>query len=138
MLFSTGLLNYVADTGPWADALAGGRLEIYDGTPPLSANSAVTGTLLLTITDLAFPGPAVNGLLTGNPALEWKGAVVASGTARYFRYVVNPGDTGALSTVLRRMQGTVGTSGADMNIPSVQFSAGGEFVIPTDQRSFQV
>lgn len=51
MRLSTGLRNFLAKQGGIDNALRGGRIEIYSGAQPASADAAVTGTLLCTITD---------------------------------------------------------------------------------------
>lgn len=48
---STGLRTFLASGGSLKQAFSGGRLEIYTGTQPASGDAAVTGTLLVTITD---------------------------------------------------------------------------------------
>lgn len=48
--FSPGLENFIAQTGSWKSAFDNGSLEIYTGTQPATANLAVSGTLLVTIT----------------------------------------------------------------------------------------
>jgi hypothetical protein len=50
---STGLRNYVAAGGSYAQAFQNGRIEIYSGAQPATADAAVTGTLLCTLTDNA-------------------------------------------------------------------------------------
>lgn len=47
---STGARNFLAKYGSYKDAFQNGRIEIYTGAAPASANAAVTGTLLCTIT----------------------------------------------------------------------------------------
>ncbi len=46
---STGLRNHLLSGGSLKDALNNGRLEIYSGTQPATADAAVSGTLLVTI-----------------------------------------------------------------------------------------
>ena len=48
---------------------------------------------------------------------------MAGGTATYYRFVAN-GDTGVASTTEKRLQGTVGTVGADLNMTSVALTSG--------------
>jgi hypothetical protein len=50
MRLSTGLRNFLNKQGSVAGALRNGRIEIYSGAQPTSADAAVTGTLLCTIT----------------------------------------------------------------------------------------
>lgn len=47
---STGLRNHLLSGGSLKDALNNGRIEIYSGSQPASADAAVSGTLLVTIT----------------------------------------------------------------------------------------
>lgn len=48
--FSPALQNFIAAQGSWKDFFDGGCIEIYTGTQPATADLAVTGTLLATIT----------------------------------------------------------------------------------------
>lgn len=48
---STAARNFLAAGGSYKDMLQNGRMEIYSGSQPASADAAVTGTLLCTITD---------------------------------------------------------------------------------------
>lgn len=76
------------DGGPGA-----GTIQIRSGTQPASADSAATGTLLVTVTlsDPAF-GPASNGsaTLAGVPL---SAVAVADGTAGWFRMLDSTGAT---------------------------------------------
>jgi len=84
-------------------------IVIYDGTPPANANAALSSNNVLVSFDLAStPFTNSNGVLTldVDPALTE--AATASGTATFFRILVG-GTTSAL-------QGTVGTSGAQLNL----------------------
>src|SRR3990167_9378872 len=47
---STGLRNFMLQHGSLKDALQNGRMEVYTGTQPTTADSAATGTLLCPIT----------------------------------------------------------------------------------------
>ena len=47
---STGLRNHLLSGGSWRSAFNGGKLEIYTGAQPASADTAPSGTLLVTIT----------------------------------------------------------------------------------------
>lgn len=47
--FSTGLRNYLNEAGPVKQALNNGKIYIYTGTQPTSADDAATGTLLAVI-----------------------------------------------------------------------------------------
>lgn len=47
---STGLRNFLAGDSCYKDAFQNGKIEIYTGAQPATADAAVTGTLLCTIT----------------------------------------------------------------------------------------
>jgi hypothetical protein len=119
---STGLRNGMLDASPFKTLLDASRLKIYSGAAPADADSA-EGTLLVSIgsahadTHCHFLASAVAGVLSKD-ANVWSGVASATGTATYFRLVVNT-DTGVSSTTEIRMQGTIGTSGADLNMSSV-------------------
>jgi hypothetical protein len=48
---STGIRNFINAGGSMKDALQGGELRIYSGTQPATADTAPSGTLLVTITN---------------------------------------------------------------------------------------
>lgn len=59
-------------------------------------------------------GPPAIGIISKDSAV-WSGVNTATGVAGYFRFV-DLGDTHALSTAQRRLQGAVSTSGAELNL----------------------
>lgn len=98
------------------DAGAGaGTLKIYTGSQPASAQDAETGTLLATFTlpDPVF-GAAATGVATANAISNATGA--AAGTAGWFR--------AEDSTGANVIDGSVGTSGADLNLNTTTISVG--------------
>lgn len=121
---STGAANAVLATGSLRTTFAAGFLRIYTGSAPATADAAVTGTLLCTIsvnssgTGVNFDTAAAAGVLAKAPAEVWSGVNAATGTAGYFRHTA-AGDTGALSTTQSRIQGNVGVTGSDLNLTSV-------------------
>ena len=125
---STGLRNKILDTGSLKSRLALGFIKIYSGAAPATADAAVTGTLLCTIsvssggTGLTFDTAAAAGVLAKNTGETWSGVNAATGTAGYYRFSA-AGDTGVLSTTEERIQGTVGLAGADLNLSSVSLTA---------------
>lgn len=131
---STGLRDGLLDTSPFKTLLDASRLKIYSGAAPSDADQA-EGTVLVSIgsnnadTHCHFLGAAVSGVLSKNTDI-WSGVAGATGTATYFRLVVNT-DTGVLSTTEIRMQGTIGTSGADLNMSSVSIVSGATQTIDT-------
>lgn len=116
---STGLRNHLAVTGSIKAALDLGFIKFYEGTEPATADAAVDGTLLWTVsvdgdgTGLSFDAAAVAGAAVKPSAATWCGATTA-GTPNYWRFVA-VGDTGALSTTQERIQGTCGNvAGVDI------------------------
>lgn len=99
-----------------ADALCAllnnGYLRIYDGSQPTDADTAIGAQVLLA--ELRFGatafGAAVAGVATAN-AITSDSAANATGTASWFRALKSDG-----TTVV--MDGSVGTSGANLNINS--------------------
>ena len=138
---STQLRTNLAGSTGFASTFANGVIEIYSGTQPATADSAVTGTLLGTVTlgSGAFtPGVATNGL-TFNAAAGgavsksgvWSFNGAAAGTAGWFRLKGNAADAGAVSTVLPRMDGSIATSGGDLNMSNIAITVGAPNTIDT-------
>lgn len=83
-------------------------IRLYSGTQPASANTALSGQTLLVSCQLAGAfGTDSNGTLTLGTVND--GVAVSNGTASFFRIVKSDG-----TTVV--MDGSVGTSGADLNL----------------------
>lgn len=141
---STALRNNLAGTTGFAATFANGYIEVYSGTQPATADAAVTGTLLGTITlaSGAFtPGVATNGLTfaaAADGAVSKSGVwsmngVAPGGTAGWFRLKTNAEAVGgALSTTLPRLDGSIAVSGADMNLSNIVIAVGA----PTTVDSF--
>lgn len=123
---STGLRNKVLDTGSLKSRLALGFLKLYSGAEPATADAAVTGTLLSTIsvggtgTGLSLDAAAVGGVIA-KAAEVWSGPIVATGVAGYWRFSA-AGDTGASSITEERIQGSIGLAGADINLSSTSLT----------------
>ncbi len=107
-----------------AALLNGGSIKIYDGTGGVPADPSVAittqvllGTLPLSAT--AFAG-AVNGVATAN-AITDDSSADANGTAAFVR-ALNSGGTALI-------QGTVGTSGCDLNLNTVSIVSGARISI---------
>jgi len=66
--YSTGARQFMAGYGSLKDAFENGRLEIYTGAQPATADAAVTGTLLCTITSASLARTA-EVLATGTMTL---------------------------------------------------------------------
>lgn len=132
--FSTGLRNNLAGPLGFAASFEKGIIEIYTGSQPATADAAVTGTLLgtMTLASGAFtPGSPTNGLTFAEPANgavaktgTWSFVGIAAGTAGWFRFKANAVDNGGVSTTAVRMDGSCGTSGADLNISNIVIAVG--------------
>lgn len=133
---STGLRNYRQVTGSLCAALTAGFIHIYDGAEPATADAALGGaTLLCTIsvassgTGITLDAVAVDGVASKPSGVVWSGENVATGTARFYRYVA-PGDDGTLSTTQCRVQGRIAVAGADINMTSTSLVLGGIQPLP--------
>jgi len=139
---STALRTNLAGSTGFAATFANGVINIYSGTQPVDADAAVTGTLLGTVTlnSGAFAdGVATNGLTFAAAAAGavsksgvWGFNGIANGTAGWFRLRGNAADSGLLSTALPRLDGSIATSGADLNLSNIAIAIGA----PTTVDSF--
>lgn len=93
------------------------KLRIYDGSRPATGGTATTLLAELTCNATAFAAAASGGVLTLN-AITNDSSADATGTATWFRIVKSDGTTHV-------MDGSVSTSGSDLNFDSVSFVAGG-------------
>ena len=133
---STALRNALAGTTGFGTTFVNGVISIYSGPQPLTADSAASGTLLGTVTlnGGAFAaGTAANGLVFDPPAAGtvpkaagsvWKFTGLAVGTAGWFRLQGNAADSGLASTTLPRLDGSIGVSGADLNLSNISVVVG--------------
>lgn len=97
-----------------------GKLRIYDGSQPATADTALGAQVLLaelTLNATAF-GAAVNGVATAN-AITADASANATGTAAWFRVL----DSGGVDVTDNLWDGSVGTSGADLNLNTVSIVA---------------
>ena len=129
--------------GSVKDIFHDGVLRIYSGSQPATADTAASGTLLLEITQSAGAfthgafdnalefGAAASGAISKSASETWQDTGIAAGTAGWFRLCANPTDSGALSTSLPRIDGSVGTSGADLNMSSTTITVGSTYTIDT-------
>jgi hypothetical protein len=114
--FSTTLLDGRLDAITTAVG-SGGFLEIYTGTIPAHCATATSGTLLATL-PLGTPfAPASSaGVLT--PTLPTTANASNTNTAGYWRIFKSDNSTCVV-------QGSVGTSGADLNLNTLSLVSGG-------------
>lgn len=111
------------------DALDAGTaavIEIYNGTAPADADAAESNTLLasLTMSATAFGSAAdlAPGARATASAITSDSSADATGTATHFRVKTQTGGTVC-------MQGTVGTSSADLILNTVSITAGSTVAI---------
>jgi hypothetical protein len=95
-------------------------MQLRTGSPP-GAGAAPSGTLLCTITlpSTCFTVPSVNGVLSKTGT--WSGTVTTGGTCGHFR-IVKGSDI---------IEGTVGTSGQEINFSTNVFVLDGVVTIDT-------
>lgn len=136
---STGLRNKLLDTSPFKTLFSGGFLNLYSGPVPSSADDAIVGgthTLLCqisnnnTATGITMASAASGGSITKNLSETWSGDAGNTGTASFYR-LVSSSDTAASSTTEARLQGSVGTSGADLNLTTTSLVATTVYTIDT-------
>lgn len=112
-----GTAEINAEARAFAQSVAGGYLRIYDGRQPASPDDPVTGQHLLA--ELRFgasvPEPADGVVILKN--LQADPEARATGRASWFRCLMADGRTALLD-------GSCGTSDADLIMPTVQIQAG--------------
>ena len=95
---------------------SGALINIYAGTQPANANTAIsTQTLLVSLPISGSFGTDSNGTITLSSVTSAN--ATATGTATFFRIFKSDG-----TTVV--MDGSVGTSGADMNLDNTSIATG--------------
>lgn len=126
---STGLRAATADTDSVREALTGGKIHIYNGVAPATADQAVPSSVTKLVT-ISFEGSATgltleaDGDAVTKPASDsWYGTVTNAGVASWYRFVA-PGDDGTESTTQARIQGDVAVTGASLNFGSIGFQVG--------------
>jgi hypothetical protein len=126
---STKFKELILGPHAFADIFAYGKIQVYSGLPPVSADYPVQGTLLAEITDngegdgLTFT--QYGAYVSKNIAQPWRMAVIANGVAGWFRLIAAGGDPGHLSYSAPRVDGRIGTTGAfDMTLESTTLVSG--------------
>lgn len=96
---------------------ASGKLRIYDGTQPTDPDTALSSNTLLA--DLALSATAFGAASAGSAAaatITSDTSADATGTASFFSLLT--------SGNVRKFDGSVGTSGANLNLNTVSIVAG--------------
>jgi hypothetical protein len=128
---SIGLRN--AALAAVKDELDGGFLYLFSGTVPATPDAATgASTLLATLsvdddgtTGLTFAAPT-GGSMAKTSSENWEGTVLANGTVTYARFCASGDDGTGASSTAPRLQLTVGTAGAELNLSSVVLATGGD------------
>lgn len=137
---SSKLSNSMMDTASLKGSIAAFVIDIYGGTIPGTPKFAndVPGSTKLARISLTGTGSALSwetssteGQLEKNASEVWYGLCTLAGTATWFRICTVADDqTDDDTTKTRyRIDGTVGTSGADMNLASTTFALNDPIVI---------
>ena len=113
--YSNGTRN-AQQNGLITYAGSGALINIYAGSQPANANTAISGqTLLVTLTVSGSFGTDSNGTITLSTVTN--GTAVATGTASFFRITQSNG-----TTVV--MDGSVATSDADLVLNNTGIATG--------------
>jgi len=110
----------------WATAMVSGKIRVYQGTKPATANATLGAAVLLAEGTLGNPafGAAVDGLVEAN-AITKDSDADATGTAQFYRLFKADGIT-------PMGDGTCGVtgSGSDLEMPTVSIVENGEVTFP--------
>lgn len=139
--WSTALRNTLGNDNGFKGVFAKGCIKVYSGAPPATADGAVTGTLLGTISDaggaFVFDDPT-NGLDFEDPvagvvakaiAQTWEMLGVATGTAGWGRLCANAVDDGTSSTSLPRVDFDIGSAGTSAIVATTRVETGLPWII---------
>lgn len=93
-----------------------GTIKVYTGSQPATGDTAVTGTLLVTLTLDSTPVASGSSGVASYSDLPLSGTPVAGGVAGYFRVFTSGGAA--------VVDGACGTSGSDMNMNTTTLVSG--------------
>ena len=125
--FSAALVAGMLGGSSLKTQLDGGFIHVFSGPVPASSDDAVDGSCVLLATlsnggaGLTFAAPVDGSRAIAKAGAEtWAGIIIADGTASFFRHCkAADAGTAAGDTTTPRIQGTCGTSGADMQLTNV-------------------
>ena len=129
---STGMRNKLLDGGSGGGikgAFNLGFMAILTGSQPTSPDNPATGTLLGTVsvngggTGITFDS-AVAGVIAKAVAETWRFTGLVDGTAGWFRLYQAADTITNSSTSVARIDGAIGTSGADLNLSNLSITTG--------------
>lgn len=130
---SEGLRNYILGTGSFKGGLTSCFVDFYTGTQPANASTAPSGTLLATFSvnhagTGGTWGTAASGVLDKNSSEVWQAVGAVAGVAGWFRFRL-AGDLGTTNTTDRRMDGSIATSGSDMDMADPTITVGKTYTL---------
>jgi hypothetical protein len=117
-------------SGGLKGALAAGFIYIYTGSQPTTPDTGATGTLLgkVTVNGDGATGitydAAVAGVSSKAAAEVWRFTGLAAGIAGWFRFSAAGDTPTSTSATAARLDGAVGTSGADLNLSNLDIAVG--------------
>lgn len=111
-------ITAVPNSGNIAAAVVSSATTI--GTTDVAVGTETTG--VDSVNGLTY-GTAASGALAKASGV-WSGVAVASGTAGWWRHYGPEADAGGADATKNRIDGTCGTSGADMNMSSTAITSG--------------
>ena len=107
--------NLALDAG--INVLNSGFLEIYTGTQPATPDTALSGNTLLATLPLSATAFGASSSATKTANAITSATAAATGTATFFRVYKSDGTTAVID-------GSVGTSGADLNLNTTSIVTG--------------
>lgn len=143
---SSKFKELILGSNSFADIFDGGRIDIFTGAQPASADHAIQGTLLASVTNLGqawSPNGGAGGLnfaqsgvwMTNAPGQSWVLNAIAAGTAGWFRLYGPAVDPGALSFSAPRIDGIVEVGGVgELKLQTTALTIG--YTIPLQQFLF--
>lgn len=99
------------------DVLNGGFLELYTGTQPATPDTALSGNTLLATLALSATAFGASSSATKTANAITSATAAATGTATFFRAYKSDATTAVID-------GSVGTSGADLNLNTTSIVTG--------------
>lgn len=109
-------------------------IDVYSGSQPSSADSAPSGTKLMTYSvnhDGVTGGTwaaASSGSINKTTSEAWQAVGAVAGSAGWFRMRL-AADAGTTNTTDVRMDGTIASSGSDMNMPDTTVVVGAIYTL---------
>lgn len=143
LMVSTKFKELILGPAAFASIFNNGRILVFSGPPPASADYPVQGVLLAQVTRDGLPwspdgaggaglGFLQSGALVGkDPAQTWRLTASAAGVAGWFRLVGASADNGELSFNAPRIDGVVSNGGtAQLMLGNTTLTIGQTIDIP--------